>query len=164
MTGQGICLPLDADGFVSENSLKSLSIEAMRGIAENCNITHTGQKKNDLIDAIISKHPKAKLPQVVSSHFRRKRNAHVHSVDAKSSEHMERDTKTVNDQFMLPVDEPNFVSTEPTIDWNIDSMRSSTLNWAPSVPQSLGQIHLIVFLHLHIEFLCSMEGEGRRVK
>lgn len=110
LTGQDICCPLDSDGFVSEDSLKFLSIDAIRGIAEYCKVKHTGVKKKDLIESILKRHPKAKHPRVPTPAQCQTRDTQAHNANAKSSEHLERDSNIFIDQFMRPTTEPDFAS------------------------------------------------------
>jgi hypothetical protein len=109
LTGQDICSPLNVDGFVSEESLRPLSLDAIRGIADYCKIKHLGRKRSDLIKDILQRHPKAKPPEVPSGPEARKRHLQLNVATNKSAEHLEIDGNRITEQLFAETEEPDFV-------------------------------------------------------
>ena len=110
MTGHDISGPLDTEGYVSKESLLPLNIEAIRGIAEYCNINHTGKKKKDLIELILKRHPRAKPPEPPTWHQKIKRAQDAMDASPKVAEHIEIELHTLIDQIMPATDEPEFAT------------------------------------------------------
>lgn len=108
VTGHDISGPLDAEGYVSKDSLLPLNIEAIRGIAEHCNINHRGRKKKELVDLIIKRHPKAKPPEPPTRYHSKKRSQQANNASPKEAEHMEVSTNNLIEQIMPDAGEPEF--------------------------------------------------------
>jgi hypothetical protein len=110
-TGVDISAPLDSSGFVSRESLGDLLLPELKRIADIVGVKKKiSMKKDDYIDSILRKHPKAS-PAEFSQSNRKKRKEATNAVPSHIlCRSLEKELQDVKRRFLQTVKQPDFAS------------------------------------------------------
>ena len=110
MTGQDLTSPIDANGYVSLQSLNPISTSAVQAIAEGLHIKKTGRNKKQLMEEIVRRHPRALPPTPPNRTQSKKRKASADDASMDLAKSLKRDAQGLANQLLGPEEMPDFAA------------------------------------------------------
>ena len=109
ISGVDLTTPLDSEGYVSSNSLLPFSMQETRQIAELLGIKITHLKKEQLIAAILQRHPRANHSLQIEATKKKKKRVSPTPINDTSLKQLKQAFNQQSDRLLQKTSAPSFV-------------------------------------------------------